>query len=132
MRLIPIRPKGRATSDQIIGALTQAVQETQVSGLRLMQTYPPAPATQEYVRTGTLRRSWHLPPVRVSPGRIEGEIASSGGIAPYNAQVQGEPGDQWAFFAGRGWQGVEKLRQLVERELPLRAQRAIDRLFGKG
>ena len=105
--------------------LKKAVRDQQADGVRYMAEYPPARADSTYRRTGTLKRSWHAPAVRVDGNTIAGEIASQGQIAPYNVKVQGQ--DQDPFFASRGWRDVEILARRVQKQFPPRVQKAIDR-----
>lgn len=126
---VPIKPRGSILSRaKVQQAFTRAIRDTQAEGVRLMATYPPAHADSHYRRTGTLKRSWHAAAVKRTGNTLEGEIGSQGQIAPYNRKVQGE--DQEAFFAGRGWPGVDKLKKLVQRQLPLRCQAEIDKAAG--
>ncbi len=113
---------------RIIAALAQAVADTQAEGVRLMATYPPQQAGSRYKRTGTLKRSWSAEPVTISGDSISGVIGSNGGIAPYNIAVEGY--DQDPFFAARNWPNVRNLMALVQQQLPVRAQAAIDRVTG--
>lgn len=108
-----------------LAAATAAVRDTQAEGVRLMATYPPQWPNSRYRRTGTLKRSWHTPPVQQSGNAIVGEIASQGQIAPYNEKVQGMAQDP--FFRQRGWTDVEDLVKLVRKELPPRVQAAVDK-----
>lgn len=111
---------------KVITALTGAVADVQAEGVRLMATYPPAAPGQKYVRTGTLKRSWSSPPPVVTGNAITGEIGSNGNIAPYNQKVEGSAQD--AFFAARGWPAVPALVALVQKQLPLRGQAALNKI----
>lgn len=125
-RLIPITAK-RPIQDRrkLMSELTKAVRDQQADGVRYMAEYPPQPANSRYRRTGTLKRSWHAPAVQNTGERLVGEIASSGGIAPYNRRVQGA--DQDPLFAARGWRDVDMLAKRTQREFPKRAQAALNR-----
>lgn len=125
IRIVAIKATGPVIPrSKMVDAMKRAVVNQQADGVRYMAEYPPQPPNSHYKRTGTLKRSWHAPPVQVQPGTISGEITSQGQIAPYNEKVQGE--SQEAFFAGRGWRGVEALVKRVQREFPKRVQAAVN------
>lgn len=126
VRLVPIKTTQPVLATaKMLSALTAAIRDTQAEGVRLMATYPPQRPGSRYKRTGTLKRSWSMGPVRHEGSALSGEILSNGGIAPYNDDVQGHVQD--AFFAARGWVNVRELVKLVNKQLPVRAQRAIDK-----
>lgn len=130
IRIIPIKATGPVMDrGRLLAELTKAVRDQQAEGVRFMAEYPPARGDSWYKRTGTLKRSWHAPPVRVRGDSVGGDIASQGQIAPYNRKVQGE--EQDPFFASRGWRGVEVLATNVRREFPPRVQAAVNRAARK-
>ena len=125
IRIVAIKATGPVMSrSKVVDAMKRAVVNQQADGVRYMAEYPPQRPNSRYVRTLTLKRSWHMPPVQVQPNAISGEIASQGQIAPYNDKVQGL--DQEAFFAARGWRGVDALAKRVQREFPKRVQDAMN------
>lgn len=72
------------------GALTAAMEDATLLGLRELSVYPPQRPPRgpfPYRRTGTLGRSWFRQVRRVSGGAV-GEVLSNGNIAPYNLRVQ--------------------------------------------
>ena len=128
---IPIKPRGQMLNKAtVLRALSAALTDTVAEGNRWIAEYPQAPPGQKYKRTGTLKRSWSMKPTTRRGDRLEAEVGSNGGMAPYNEDVQGEK--QEAFFRRRGWRDVNGLVKLVQRELPVRAQRAIDRAAMEG
>lgn len=131
IKLIAIKAK-RPVIDTaaVMRELTGALRDMQAEGVRLMATYPPQRADSRYRRTGTLKRSWSMPPVRRQGSALAAEIFSNGGIAPYNRKVQGVAQDP--FFGARGWVDVRALVKLVNKQLPVRVQRAMNRAVAKG
>lgn len=126
VKLIPIKVKHPVMDNaRLLRELTGALVDMQAEGVRLMATYPPQRPNSRYRRTGTLKRSWSMPPVRRSGNALAAEIFSNGGIAPYNRKVQGVGQDP--FFGQRGWVDVRALVKLVNKQLPQRVQRAFDR-----
>jgi hypothetical protein len=126
---VPIVPRAQLLDrEAVIAALTGAVRDMQAEGLRWIAEYPPQRQPAHYRRTGTLKRSWSMPPVYMTGNMIAGEIGSNAGVAPYNDPVQGPA--QTFFFADRAWRSVAQLQAKVEAEMPIRAQRAIDRAAG--
>ena len=90
IRIVAIKATGPVMSrSKVVDAMKRAVVNQQADGVRYMAEYPPQRPNSRYVRTLTLKRSWHMPPVQVQPNAISGEIASQGQIAPYNDKVQG-------------------------------------------
>ena len=81
-------------------ALRAAMEDSTVLLLREQQTYPPQRTGSTYKRTGTLRRSWHRPPIKREGTAIVGEVASSGQTAPYNRYVQDQT-QQASIHRGR-------------------------------
>lgn len=129
IRIVPIKAtQPIMDTPKLLAALTRALVDTQAEGVRLMATYPPQRAGSRYRRTGTLKRSWSMPPVKREGTSMAAEIFSNGGIAPYNDEVEGHVQSQ--FFAQRGWVNVRELVKLVNKQLPVRVQRAIDKATG--
>lgn len=56
--------------------------------LRQMKTYPPQRRGSAYRRTGTLGRSWDVPPFAGRGAGLVGIVRSAGNTAPYNRLVQ--------------------------------------------
>jgi hypothetical protein len=86
--------------DRVNRALRAAMDDSTKLLHREMQTYPPKPVGSTYKRTDTLKRSWHIRPIRGSGKTITGEVVSSGNTAPYNRQVQDQT-RQAAVHRGR-------------------------------
>lgn len=83
-----------------------------------LQVYPPQMGDVDYVRTGTLARSWQHR-VQRRPDAIVGEVASQGQIAPYNIFVQGPRQVAWA--RARGWKTP---KQVMDKAWPRFARKA--------
>lgn len=109
---------------ELTKGLRKAMSDTVNEGKRFMAEYPPQKPTLRgrysrrggYRRTGTLKRSWSAA-TRVTGTRIEGEIGSSGNIAPYNVFVQGPDNLRTRYFRNSDWQSVEDLTKTVEADL---------------
>lgn len=75
--------------DRLNDAMEAAMNDATALLLRELKVYPPPPSGSTYVRTGTLRNSWH----REIEGRgleIRGIVGSNENVAPYNRWVQDE------------------------------------------
>lgn len=73
---------------ELTRAIELATDDAQNLLLREMRLYPPKTRSRTYVRTETLKRSWHKRPIRRDGFQIIGEVVSSGMTAPYNVFVQ--------------------------------------------
>ena len=110
-KLTAITPKQIPYGPADVEAIKKAMRDLVIEGQRFIAYYPPAPPSQHYVRTGTLKRSWSQAVVATG-FKVEGIVGSNSRIAPYNSKVQGET--QTAFFASRGWRDVETLKKKIE------------------
>jgi len=113
-------------SVKLLAAVSNAMRDELAEGERFITDYPPQSASSRYRRTGTLKRSW-TSNMKSGGSKIEGTIGSSGNIAPYNEDVQGE--DQEAIFKRIGWRTVDDLASKVQGEYPDRVQDAVNSAF---
>ncbi len=97
------------TPRRIDRAMTSAMHDATSYLLRQMRVYPSPPAGSKYRRTGTLARSWHVPPFQGSGLSLVGRVASSGTTAPYNRWVQ-DRARQAYMHVGR-WQTAQDVAE---------------------
>lgn len=124
-----LRRAPQAYNDALEAAMNDAVTDLHLQ----MQTYPPARPGSTYKRRNILRASWLK---RVTSGRngiIQGEVVSSGSVAPYNVRVQ--KADMQARVHRGWWRNtdravMERSRRRVEGYFGQRVGRATSRLTG--
>lgn len=74
-----------------------------------MKRYPPTRPNQQYVRTGTLGRSWSVRPITRTSSGWRVVIGSNGMISPYNRRVQQR--DMQANIHRGRWQTAETVAE---------------------
>lgn len=107
------------TPERIDRAMTAAMHDATTYLLRQIRPYPAPPAGSKYIRTGTLAKSWHIPPFEGSGADLVGRVQSSGQTAPYNRWVQDRT-RQARVHQGR-WQTAQTVAE--------RGTRAINDMF---
>lgn len=76
--------------DKMERAVRGAIEDVSALLLREAQTYPQQRPGTEYVRTGTLMRSWDRSPVQGTGVNLWAIVGSDDNMAPYNRWVMDE------------------------------------------
>lgn len=110
----------------LMPALARGFEAGALALLPYVATYPPAPPTSQYVRTGTLGRTWTASQPHTTSTEAS-LVTRIGNTTPYGARVQDEI-EQARAFRGR-WKPVQRIEREHRGEVEEQIQIQLDLLM---